>query len=96
MRRLHERCVFQELGQMEQQNRELRALSTRWQVRAEASERGCREAGEALEEERSKRLEVGSYGLWCKQSNGEGTESGTGRPACVSISYHRFSEIFNE
>ena len=66
--------MFQELGQMEQQNRELRALSTKWQVRAEASERGCREAGRgagrgALQTTRGRqRLCVGAN---CKQINGD-------------------------
>ncbi|XP_043204130.1 centrosome-associated protein CEP250-like isoform X2 [Amphibalanus amphitrite] len=49
-----------ELGHMEQQNRELRALATRWQLRAEASERVSREISGTLEQERTKRLEMES------------------------------------
>ena len=55
----------QELGRLERQNGQLRALATRWQLRAEASEKGCQQAAEALREERARRLEVSRQPAAC-------------------------------
>ena len=61
--------VGQELGRLERQNRQLRALSTRWQLRAEASEKGWQQAAQALREERARRLEVSRQLAACAYRN---------------------------